>query len=306
MERVIVLPGIGGFEDREKSSIQKTGIRIADGIMYTLIYVSAGIAVALLIGMLGYVLARGVSEVNWTFLSTVTSVLKGTTGIAGNILNTIYMVALTLLIAAPIGIGSAIYLNEYAKAGKIVKIIQFTTETLSGIPSIIFGLFGMVFFGTTLGFGYSILTGSLTLTIMVLPLITRNTQEALKTVPDSYRSGALGMGATKWYMIRTILLPSALPGIVTGVILAIGRIVGESAALLFTAGSGFLLPRTAEGFLTKIMEPGGTLTIQLYLSMTKGQYDVAFGIATVLLVIVLAINIFTKILASRLDVNRRK
>ena len=306
MERVIVLPGIGGFEDREKSSIQKTGIRIADGIMYTLIYVSAGIAVALLIGMLGYVLARGVSEVNWTFLTTVTSVLKGTTGIAGNILNTIYMVALTLLIAAPIGIGSAIYLNEYAKAGKIVKIIQFTTETLSGIPSIIFGLFGMVFFGTTLGFGYSILTGSLTLTIMVLPLITRNTQEALKTVPDSYRSGALGMGATKWYMIRTILLPSALPGIVTGVILAIGRIVGESAALLFTAGSGFLLPRTAEGFLTKIMEPGGTLTIQLYLSMTKGQYDVAFGIATVLLVIVLAINIFTKILASRLDVNRRK
>lgn len=306
MERVIVLPGIGGFEDKEKSSIQKTGIRIADGIMYTLIYVSAGIAVALLIGMLGYVLARGVSEVNWTLLTTVTSVLKGTTGIAGNILNTIYMVALTLLIAAPIGIGSAIYLNEYAKAGKIVKIIQFTTETLSGIPSIIFGLFGMVFFGTTLGFGYSILTGSLTLTIMVLPLITRNTQEALKTVPDSYRSGALGMGATKWYMIRTILLPSALPGIVTGVILAIGRIVGESAALLFTAGSGFLLPRTAEGFLTKIMEPGGTLTIQLYLSMTKGQYDVAFGIATVLLVIVLAINIFTKILASRLDVNRRK
>ena len=306
MERVIVLPGIGGFEDKEKSSIQKTGIRIADGIMYTLIYISAGIAVALLIGMLGYVLARGVSEVNWTFLTTVTSVLKGTTGIAGNILNTIYMVALTLLIAAPIGIGSAIYLNEYAKAGKIVKIIQFTTETLSGIPSIIFGLFGMVFFGTTLGFGYSILTGSLTLTIMVLPLITRNTQEALKTVPDSYRSGALGMGATKWYMIRTILLPSALPGIVTGVILAIGRIVGESAALLFTAGSGFLLPRTAEGFLTKIMEPGGTLTIQLYLSMTKGQYDVAFGIATVLLVIVLAINIFTKILASRLDVNRRK
>lgn len=306
MERVIVLPGIGEFEEKEKNSIQKTGIRIADGVMYLLIYVSAGIAVALLIGMIGYVLTRGVSVVNWAFLTTVTSVLKGTTGVAGNILNTIYMVVLTLLIAAPIGIGSAIYLNEYAKAGKVVKIIQFTTETLSGIPSIIFGLFGMVFFGTTLGFGYSILTGSLTLTIMVLPLITRNTQEALKTVPDSYRSGALGMGATKWYMIRTILLPSALPGIVTGVILAIGRIVGESAALLFTAGSGFLLPRTAEGYLTKIMEPGGTLTIQLYLSMTKGQYDVAFGIATVLLVIVLAINIFTKILAGRLDVNRRK
>lgn len=306
MERVIVLPGIGEIENEEKSSIQKKGTRIADDIMYVLIYLSAGIAVALLIGILGYVFARGIKEVNWTFLTSVTSALKGTTGIAGNILNTIYMVVLTLLIAAPIGIGSAIYLNEYAKPGKIIKIIQFTTETLSGIPSIIFGLFGMVFFGTTLGLGYSLLAGSLTLAIMVLPLITRNTQEALKTVPDSYRSGALGMGATKWYMIRTILLPSALPGIVTGLILAIGRIVGESAALLFTAGSGFLLPRTAQGYLTKILESGGTLTIQLYLSMSKGQYDVAFGIATVLLVIVLVINFLTKVLAGRLDVNRQR
>ena len=306
MERVIVLPGLGEFEKKENNSIQKKGTRVADDIMYVFIYLSAGIAVALLIGILGYVFTRGIKEVNWTFLTSVTSVLKGTTGIAGNILNTIYMVVLTLLIAAPIGIGSAIYLNEYAKPGKLIKMIQFTTETLSGIPSIIFGLFGMVFFGTTLGFGYSLLTGSLTLAIMVLPLITRNTQEALKTVPDSYRSGALGMGATKWYMIRTILLPSALPGIVTGVILAIGRIVGESAALLFTAGSGFLLPRTAQGYLTKILESGGTLTIQLYLSMSKGQYDVAFGIAVVLLVIVLVINFLTKVLASRLDVNRQK
>lgn len=306
MERVVVLPGIGEYEKKEKSSIQKKGTRIADDIMYILIYLSAGIAVALLVGILGYVFVRGAKEVNWMFLTSVTSVLKGTTGIAGNILNTIYIIILTLLIAAPIGIGSAIYLNEYAKPGKIIKIIQFTTETLSGIPSIIFGLFGMVFFGNTLGFGYSLLTGSLTLAIMVLPLITRNTQEALKTVPDSYRSGALGMGATRWYMIRTILLPSALPGIVTGIILAIGRIVGESAALLFTAGSGFLLPRTSEGYLTKILESGGTLTIQLYLSMSKGQYDVAFGIAVVLLVIVLAINFLTKILASKLDVNKQK
>lgn len=306
MERVIVLPGFGEVEKEERNSIQQKRTRIADCIMYVLIYTSAGIAVSLLIGILGYVFVKGIKEINWTFLNTVTSVLRGTTGIAGNILNTIYMVGLTLLIAAPIGIGSAIYLNEYAKAGKIVKMIQFTTETLSGIPSIIFGLFGMVFFGTTLGLGYSILTGSLTLAIMVLPLITRNTQEALKTVPNSYRSGALGMGATKWYMIRTVLLPSALPGIVTGVILAIGRIVGESAALLFTAGSGFLLPRTAEGYLTKVLESGGTLTIQLYLSMSKGQYDVAFGIAVVLLVIVLAINFLTKVLANRLDVNRKK
>ena len=162
--------------------------------------------------------------------------------------------------------GAAIYLNEYAKGGRAVRLIEFTTETLSGIPSIIFGLFGYVFFGTTLGLGYSILTGALTLSIMVLPLITRTTQGALKTVPDSYRSGALGIGATKWYMIRTILLPSAMPGIVTGVILAIGRIVGESAALLFTAGSGYLL---AKDFFGKIFESGGTLTIQLYLSMRR-------------------------------------
>ena len=170
--------------------------------------------------------------------------------------------------------------------------------------SFIFGLFGMVFFGTTLGLGYSILTGALTLTLMVLPLITRNTQEALKTVPATYRSGALGIGATKWYMIRTILLPSAMPGIITGIILAIGRIVGESAALLFTAGSGYLLPKTFAGFFKKIFESGGTLTIQLYLSMSKAQYDAAFGIAAVLLIIVLFINLLTKILAKKFDVSK--
>lgn len=306
MERVIVLQGVSSEEHTERNSIQKKGRRISDDIMYVLIYLSAGLAVALLIGIIGYVFVRGFKVVNWSFLTSVTSVLKGTTGIAGNILNTIYIVFLTLLIAAPIGIGSAIYLNEYAKPGKLVRLIQFTTETLSGIPSIIFGLFGMVFFGNTLGFGYSLLTGSLTLAIMVLPLITKNTQEALKTVPDSYRSGALGIGATKWYMIRTILLPSALPGIITGIILATGRIVGESAALLFTAGSGYLLPRTMEGYLTKVLESGGTLTIQLYLSMSKGQYDIAFGIAAVLLVIVLGINFLTKVLARRLEVNSRK
>lgn len=154
---------------------------------------------------------------------------------------------ITLLIATPLGIGSAVYLNEYARPGKAVRLIEFTTETLSGIPSIIFGLFGMVFFGNTLGLGYSILTGALTLTLMILPLITRTTQEALKTVPDSYRHGALGIGATKWYMIRTILLPSAMPGILTGVILAIGRIVGESAALLFTAEAVTTFQRTCLG-----------------------------------------------------------
>jgi phosphate transport system permease protein len=280
--------------------------KVKDNCVLALIYLAAFFSVLLLIGIIAYVFVKGVGSISLEFLTTVTSALQGTTGIAGNIVNTLYVVVLTLLIATPIGIGSAIYLNEYAKPGKIVRLIEFTTETLSGIPSIIFGLFGMVFFGTTLGFGYSILTGALTLTLMVLPLITRNTQEALKTVPDSYRSGAVGIGATKWYMIRTILLPSAMPGIITGVILAVGRIVGESAALLFTAGSGYLLPKAGMGLLHKIMESGGTLTIQLYLSMSKAQYNVAFGIAVVLLLIVLLINFVTKFLAGKLDVNARR
>ena len=276
-----------------------------DKFLYGCIYLSAAIAVSVLLMIICYVTVRGIGSVSLEFLTTVTSARKGTVGIAGNIVNTMYIIVITLVIATPIGVGSAIYLNEYAKPGKIVRIIEFTTETLSGIPSIIFGLFGSVFFGTTLHLGYSLLTGALTLSLMILPLITRNTQEALRTVPDSYRSGALGMGATKWHMIRTILLPSAMPGIITGVILAIGRIVGESAALLFTAGSGYLLPK-AGGWLSKILQPGGTLTIQLYLSSSKAEYNVAFGIAFVLLVIVLYINFLTKYLAKRFDVTRMK
>ena len=276
-----------------------------DKFLYGCIYLSAAIAVSVLLMIICYVTVRGIGSVSLEFLTTVTSARKGTVGIAGNIVNTLYIIVITLVIATPIGVGSAIYLNEYAKPGKIVRIIEFTTETLSGIPSIIFGLFGSVFFGTTLKLGYSLLTGALTLSLMILPLITRNTQEALRTVPDSYRSGALGMGATKWHMIRTILLPSAMPGIITGVILAIGRIVGESAALLFTAGSGYLLPK-AGGWHSKILQPGGTLTIQLYLSSSKAEYNVAFGIAFVLLVIVLCINFLTKYLAKRFDVTRMK
>ncbi len=280
--------------------------KIMDGAVYALIGLSAGISVALLVGILFYVLGKGAGTISWEFLSTVPSSLKGTFGIAGNLLNTLYMILITLLLATPIGVGSAIYLNEYAHPGKLVRFIEFTTETLSGIPSIIFGLFGMVFFGNFFHLGYSILTGALTLTLMVLPLITRNTQEALKTVPESYRTGAMGIGATKWYMIRTVLLPSAMPGMITGVILSIGRIVGESAALLFTAGSGYLLPKSAMGYLDKVLEPGGTLTIQLYLCMSKAEYDKAFGIALVLLVIVLCINALTKVLARQYDVTRKE
>ena len=285
-------------------SIMNRRKRTSDVFVSGLINLSAAFSVILLAGIIAYVFVKGIRSVNLQFLTTVTSTLNKTVGIAGNIVNTLYIIVITLLIATPVGIGSAIYLNEYAKPGKLVRAIEFTTETLSGIPSIVYGLFGMMFFGTGLGLGYSILTGSLTLTLMVLPLITRNTQEALKTVPNSYRSGALGMGATKWYMIRTVLLPSAMPGIITGVILAIGRIVGESAALLFTAGSGYLLPKSGIGFLKKILESGGTLTIQLYLSMAKAEYSTAFGIATVLLVIVLVINWLTKVLSRKLDVTR--
>lgn len=286
------------------ASIYNKKVRVSDCFVTGLIYLCASISIILLAGIVGYVCYRGIGSISWDFLTKAPSALKGTFGIAGNIINTLYMVVITLIFSTPIGVGAAIYLNEYAKPGRIVRIIEFTTETLSGIPSIIFGLFGMVFFGGTLGLGYSILTGCLTLTIMVLPLITRNTQEALKTVPESYRSGALGIGATKWYMIRTILLPSAMPGIITGIILAVGRIVGESAALLFTAGSGYLLPHVG-GLFKKIFEPGGTMTVQLYLSMSKAKYDDAFGTALVLLVIVLFINWLTKHLSKKLDVSRR-
>lgn len=275
--------------------------RINDIVLLILIYVSAFFSVLLLLGMIGYVFVKGIGVVNISFLTNVTSILKDTTGIAGNIINTLYIIVLTLLFATPVGIGAAIYLNEYAKPGKIVRLIEFTTETLAGIPSIIYGLFGMMMFRVTFHMGYSILVGALTLSIMVLPLITRNTQEALKTVPVMYRNGALGIGATKWYMIRTILLPSAMPGILTGIILSVGRIVGESAALLFTSGSGFLLPKTAIGYWDKIFESGGTLTIQLYLSMQKAQYDIAFGIAVVLIVIVLILNIITKCIGRKFD-----
>ncbi len=279
--------------------------RPMDICLYGLVYLCAGLSVALLVVLLAYVLLKGIGQINWQFLTTVTSVLKGTVGIAGNLLNTLIIVLITMLIATPLGVGAAVYLNEYAKPGRLVSSIEFATETLSGIPSIIFGLFGSMFFGETLGLGYSLLTGSLTLILMVLPLITRNTQEALKTVPTSYRNGALGLGAGKWYMIRTVLLPSAAPGILTGAILAIGRIVGESAALLFTAGSAKALPKTLGKLFSKIFHSGGTLTIQLYLSATsEGDFDTAFGIAVVLLVLVLCINLTTKRLAARLDPRR--
>ncbi|MCR5665199.1 MAG: phosphate ABC transporter permease PstA [Eubacterium sp.] len=293
--------------DIQYSSLKMRRKRPKDNLLYTIIYLCAGLTVALLAVIIIYVIAKGAHGVSWSFLTSVTSALKGTVGIAGNIVNTVMIILITMVIATPIGVGAAIYLNEYAKPGKLVSIIEFATETLSGIPSIIFGLFGMMFFGQTLGLGYSLMTGSLTLILMILPLITRNTQEALKTVPESYRQGAAGLGAGKWYTIRTILVPSAMPGIITGVVLAIGRIVGESAALLFTAGSAKILPESVTGLFSKIFESGGTLTVQLYLSATsEGDFDVAFAIAVVLLVLVLVINLGTKKIVSKFDVTRKK
>ena len=286
--------------------MQSNRRRIKDAFARILIYICVALSVALLFGIIVYVMVKGIGSVNWSFLTTVTSVLSGTSGIAGNIVNTLLIILITMLIATPVSIGGAIYLNEYAKPGKLVELIEYATETLSGIPSILFGLFGMMFFGTKLGLGYSILTGALTLTLMVLPLITRNTQEVLKTVPASYRNGAIGLGSGKWHMIRTILIPSAMPGIITGAILAVGRIVGESAALLFTAGSAKLLPPDFMGLLDKPFQSGGTLTVQMYLSATsEGDFDTAFGIAVVLLVIVLGINLSTKGLTKHFDLTRK-
>lgn len=285
------------------NSIQKKRYRLTDIFLMILINMAAFLSVMLLLGIIGYVFAKGMRIVNWKFLTNITSFEKQTVGIAGNLLNTLYLIAITLVIAVPIGIGAAIYLNEYAGHGRLVSAIEFTTETLAGIPSIIFGLFGMIFFGETLHLGYSILTGSLTLTLMILPFITRNTQEALRAVPEGYRNGALGMGATKWYMIRTILLPSSMSGIITGIILAVGKIIGESAALLFTAGSGRTLPKLDSNFfdnlsrlIEKIFDSGGSLAMELYLQMQRGQYETAFGIGSVLIIIVFFFYLLTNII----------
>lgn len=275
--------------------------RNIDKVLNFLIQCCSALSVGILIVCIGYIVYRGLPHFNVSYLINTTSVLKGTVGVLPNIINTLYIVLITLLIAGPIGIGGAIYLNEYAKNKRFVNIISFTSEVLAGIPSIIYGLFGMLFFGNLLRFHFSILTGSFTLAIMVLPIITRNTQVSLEAVPKSYREAALGIGATKWYMIRTVLLPSALPGILTGIILSIGRIVGESAALLFTAGAVGVLPKN---LFSHVLSSGATLTIQLYLEMANAKYESAFVIALILIVIVLGLNMLAKLITNKFDVNK--
>lgn len=271
-----------------------------DRILRSLLYFCAFLTCALLLFIIGYIFVKGLPHVTWELLSTKPSYIRDTIGILPNILNTIFIVAVTLVITLPLGVGAAVYLTEYAKNRRLVSAIEFATETLTGIPSIIFGLVGMLFFCNFLSLGKSLLAGSLTLVIVTLPTIIRTTQESLKTVPQSYREGALGLGSGKWHMIRTIVLPSSVDGIVTGCILAVGRIVGESAALLFTAGMGMTLNNffTADGFLHS---SGASLTVALYVyAKERAEFDVAFGIAAILMLLTLLINLSAKLVGRKL------
>lgn len=258
-----------------------------DRTLRGLLYLCAGITCALLVFLIGYIFYRGLGNISWALLSTQTSYINDTIGILPNLLNTLYIILLSMVIVLPLGVGAAIYLTEYAANRKVVAIIEFATETLTGIPSIIFGLVGMLFFLQLFGLKAGILAGGLTLVIMILPTIVRTTQESLKTVPQSYREGALALGAGKWHMVRTVVLPNAVDGIVTGCILSIGRIVGESAALLFTAGFGLEL----NNFLTSLEASSATLTVALYVyANERGETGVAFAIAAVLMLLVFLLN----------------
>ena len=257
------------------------------------VWAAAALVIALVAGIIGMVLVRGIPHLSVEFLTTTASVLKGTDGILPAILNTLYVIMLTLLIVLPLGVGAAVYLTEYATNRRLIESIEFTNETLAGIPSILYGLVGMLVFAQTLGFKTCLLSGSLTLVIMNLPTIIRTTQESLKTVPQGYREGALGLGAGKWHIIRTIVLPCSVDGIVTGCILAVGRIVGESAALLFTAGAAEVI---AQNIVKAYTSNGATLSVLLYLrAFEDGDFDSAWGIGAVLLVLVLVINLAARL-----------
>lgn len=261
------------------------------------VYASAGLVCAILLALIGYIFYRGLPGITSEFLSTQSSYVHDTIGILPNILNTLYIILVAMVIVVPLGVCAAVYLNEYARNKKVVRAIGFAVETLTGIPSVLFGLVGMLFFIQMLGLKAGVLAGSLTLVVMVLPTIISNTLESLKTVPDAYREGALALGSGKWHMIRTVVLPSAIEGIVTGCILAVGRIVGESAALLYTAGFGLIL----NSFMTALQSSSATLTVALYVYATeRGEINVAFSVATILMVITLLLNLAATLSASQL------
>ena len=280
----------------EKISFKR---KLRCGILNAIMLMCALIICLMLAGMVGYILSRGVKGITWEFLSTKPSLLKGTNGILPNILNTLYIILMTLIIVLPLGVGAAVYLNEYAKNRKAVKIIELAAETLAGIPSIIYGLVGMLIFVQFFSLNTSLLAGALTLVIMTLPTVMRTTQESLKTVPQGYREGALALGAGKWHCVRTVVLPSAVDGIITGCILAVGRIVGESAALLFTAGMADEIFSLIQA--VKPGNAGSTLTVALYTyAKERGEFDIAFSIAVILLVLTFAVNISAKLIGKRL------
>ena len=255
-------------------------------LMHSIMIISTALTAALVLFLLAYVFIKGIPNISWELISTKPSYLTDKIGILPDILNTVYIVVATLIIVLPLGVGAAVYLTEYAKNKKLVSVIEYAAETLSGIPSVIYGLVGMLLFSNN--FGTSLLAGALTLVIMNLPTVMRTTQESLKTVPQSYREGAFGLGAGKWRVIRTVVLPNCVDGIITGCILSIGRILGESAALLFTAGFAHSL----NGILTGITSPGATLTVALYVyAKEEGRFDVAFAIAAILMILTLLINL---------------
>ncbi|MBP1569743.1 MAG: phosphate ABC transporter permease PstA [Oscillospiraceae bacterium] len=255
--------------------------------MRALMYLSAALTAGLVLFMIIYVMAKGIPNISWELLSTEPSYLTEKIGILPDILNTVYIVIATLVIVIPLGVGAAIYLTEYAQNKKIVAAIEYASETLSGIPSVIYGLVGLLFFCQFMSFGRSLIAGALTLVIMNLPTVMRTTQESLKTVPQSYREGAFGLGAGKWRVIRTVVLPGCVDGVITGCILSIGRILGESAALLFTAGFAHSL----NGFFEGLTSSGSTLTVALYFyAKEQGEFEVAFAIAAILMVLTLIIN----------------
>lgn len=256
------------------------------GFIRGAMYICTGVTAVLVLFLVGYVMGNGIPNISWELLSTKPSYLSGRIGILPDILNTVYIVLATLMVVLPLGVGAAIYLTEYAKNKKVVSVIEYAAETLSGIPSIIYGLVGMLLFSNN--FGTSLLAGALTLVIMNLPTVMRTVQESLKTVPQSYREGAFGLGAGKWRVIRTVVFPGCVDGVITGCILSVGRILGESAALLFTAG----FAHTLNGILEGLASPGATLTVALYVyAKEEGEFGVAFAIAAILMVLTLLINL---------------
>lgn len=249
-------------------------------------YVATALTAALTLFLVGYVLFQGIPNISWNFLTTKPSYLSGNIGILPDILNTVYIILATLVVVIPLGVGAAVYLTEYASNKRMVAVIEYAAETLSGIPSIIYGLVGMLIFSNSMG--TCLMAGALTLVIMNLPTILRNTQESLKTVPQSYREGAFGLGAGKWRVVRTVVLPGCVDGVLTGCILSVGRILGESAALLFTAG----FAHAVNGFVEGLSSAGATLTVALYVyAKENGEFGVAFGIAAILMVLAVLINL---------------